>query len=286
MKLYCLGKRGISLCVVGVLLLFTVVSCVQHNAVNDKEQGIAKSGVDSADLTIDVNKLHKLADTVLTNYKVAVFAKDSLKNKHESLYIQVTDLEGKGMDSVAIDYAINMDMGNISHGGPYYPLVGLGNGLFKAEVVFIMANLNDMGKGWMINIDLNKEHELSFLLPVAEAKHSRMISVDTKDDSRVFVSLLLPEHVSSGSQALNFTLHKMGHVEFPALDNYKLEFIPFMPSMGHGSTGNEAAVSLGDGKYAGVVNLTMPGEWIIKVNLLKNGEKVSQDSLVFPVEVK
>ncbi|WP_270089721.1 FixH family protein [Sphingobacterium sp. SYP-B4668] len=280
MKSVYFGKVSMLLGIASMALVYSLTGC------GNNTQTQQKNPADPAGNTFDISTLTKIADTTLTDNKVSVFAQDSLTSKNETIYIQVTDLEGSPVTNAHLDYDVIMDMGMMSHGGPYYPLIDLANGLFKAEVVFIMANMDDMGEGWMLHAVLNKKDSLSFLLPVSEAKPARTIPVGTKDDSQVFVSLLLPAEVKTGSQPIDFTLHKMDHNLFPVLDGYTVEIEPFMPDMGHGSPNNEAATSKGNGRYSGMVNFTMKGHWKIKVNLLKNGEKVSQEELEFPVEVK
>lgn len=273
-------KVSMLLGIASMALVYSLTGCGNNTQTDEKNP------VDTAGAMVDVTTLTKIADTTLAQNKVSVFVQDSLTSKNETIYIQVTDLDGDPTTDAHLDYDVVMDMGMVSHGGPYYSPVDLGNGLYKAEVVFIMANMNDMGKGWMLNAVLNKKDTLSFLLPVSEATPARTIPVGTKDDGRVFVSLLLPDEAKTGTQPIDFTLHKMDHNHFPPLDNYTVEIEPLMPDMGHGSPNNKAATSKGDGRYSGMINFTMKGHWKIKVNLLKGGEKVSQEELVFPVEVR
>ncbi|NGM72534.1 FixH family protein [Sphingobacterium sp. SGL-16] len=281
MKPFYFGKSSMLLSIMAMALIYSLTGC--GNSTHNQQQ---EGAVDTADALVDITALTKIADTTLTDKKISVLVQDSLTSKNETIYIQITDLEGNPVTNTNLDYNVIMDMGMMSHGGPYYPLVDLGDGIYKAEAVFIMANMKDMGKGWILNAVLNKTDSLSFLLPVSEAKFARTIPVGTKEDGRVFVSLLLPNEVKTGSQTIDFTLHKMDQEAFPPLDNYTVEIEPFMPDMGHGSPDNKAAVSKGNGRYSGTVNFTMKGPWTIKVNLFKKGEKVSQEELVFPVEVK
>lgn len=281
MKSIYFGKTSMLFSMAAMALVYSLSGC-GNNARNQQQE----EAVDTINTLVDITALTKIADTTLTDKKINVLVKDRLTSKNETIYIQVTDQDGSPATDVQLDYDVVMDMGMMSHGGPYYPVMDMGNGLFKTEVVFIMANMKDMGKGWILNAVLNKTDSLSFLLPVSEAKYARTIPVGTKDDGRVFVSLLLPNEVKAGSQPIDFTLHKMEHEAFPPLDNYTVEIEPFMPDMGHGSPDNKAAVGKGSGRYSGIVNFTMKGPWTIKVNLFKKGEKVSQEELVFPVEVK
>lgn len=281
MKPFYFGKTSMLFSVVATALIYSLAGCGNNTHNQQQEETVNTAGT-----SVDISALTKIADTTLTDKKINILVKDSLTSKNETIYIQVTDQDGSPVTDAQLEYDVVMDMGMMSHGGPYYPLVELGDGLYKAETVFIMANMKDMGKGWILNTVLNKTDSLSFLLPVSEAKYARTIPVGTKDDGRVFVSLLLPNEVKARRQPIDFTLHKMDHKVFPPLDNYTVEIEPSMTDMGHGSPDNKAALGNGNGRYSGTVNFTMKGPWTIKVNLFKNGEKVSQEELVFPVEVK
>ncbi len=59
-------------------------------------------------------------------------------------------------------------------------------------------------------------------------------------------------------------------MEWPVLDDLTLEITPFMPTMGHGSPGNENPVPVGNGHYLGTVNLSMAGPWTVAV-VVKSG---------------
>lgn len=234
---------------------------------------------------IDLEKLIVLKDTLVGSHQIQLFAQDSLRDKNESLYILVKDATGKPLENSELDYNIHMDMGMMSHGGPYYPIVNLGNGLFKAEVVFIMPNMEDMGKGWLFQGIINKKDSITIPLQVNKAAAMRTTAVATQEDGRIFVSCLLPQKTSTGLQKIDFTLHKIEQHTFPALDGYSLEVEPFMPDMGHGSSQNETAQSQGDGRYQGTVNFSMPGFWQVKVRIIKNGSKAVAEELIFPIQV-
>ena len=73
-------------------------------------------------------------------------------------------------------------------------------------------------------------------------------------------------------------LHKkVSMMDFPAIENYTIEIVPEMPSMGHGSPNNVNPIHLANGHYIGKVNFTMTGLWKIKLKLYKNGTLISDD---------
>lgn len=52
-------------------------------------------------------------------------------------------------------------------------------------------------------------------------------------------------------------MQKRGMFDWPTLDDLTLEIIPWMPTMDHGSPGNENPVAQGNGRYLGAVNFSM-----------------------------
>jgi len=233
----------------------------------------------------DLKNLILLKDTLSGPYQINILAQDSLLDKNETLYIQIKDSTGKPLENTELDYNMRMDMGMMSHGGPYAPITKLGNGLFKAEVVFIMANMEGMGKGWLFEGVINKRDSINIPLQVHKAPNLRTTAVNSLEDGRFFVSCILPQKTTAGIQKVNFTLHKIEQHDFPPLDGYSLEVEPFMPDMGHGSANNEPAQGRGEGHYQGTINLSMPGLWQIKVRLFKNGNKAVEEELIFPIQV-
>ncbi|MFD2904552.1 FixH family protein [Sphingobacterium anhuiense] len=267
-----------------LLGLTTIYSC--NNATKPNPSQIENQSVTD---TSDLSKMIMLADTTFEGHQVSLWTPDSLTNKFESLYLKFEDGKGNPVSDLAVDYEITMDMGMMAHGGPYSPLVNKGKGIYQADVVFIMANMKDMGKGWLFKtllIGKDKSDTLTFALPVQQTTIPRTIATGTTTDDRVFVSCLIPNEVESGKHNIEFALHKMDKETFTNLDGYTIAVEPFMPAMKHGSSENEDAESKGNGRYSGLVNFTMPGDWFIRVKLLKNGKTVSQDSLVYPIKIK
>ncbi|MCS3552436.1 MULTISPECIES: FixH family protein [unclassified Sphingobacterium] len=264
--------------------LTTIYSC--NNATKPSPSQIENQSVTD---TSDLSKMIMLADTTFEGHQVSLWTPDSLTNKFESLYLKFEDGKGNPVSDLAVEYEITMDMGMMAHSGPYSPLVNKGKGIYQADVVFIMANMKDMGKGWLFKTFLkgkDKMDTLTFALPVQQTTIPRTIPTGTATDDRVFVSCLIPNEVESGKHNIEFALHKMDKETFTNLDGYTIAVEPFMPAMKHGSPENKDAESKGNGRYSGLVNFTMSGDWVIRVKLMKKGKTVSQDSLVYPIKIK
>lgn len=83
--------------------------------------------------------------------------------------------------------------------------------------------------------------------------------------------------------ALELDTPRVGHNPFAVTVAYQdggpitdltVTVVPDMPSMGHGSSGNVDPTHVGDGRYEGSANLTMPGEWRIVLDFVRDGEPV------------
>ena len=61
----------------------------------------------------------------------------------------------------------------------------------------------------------------------------------------------------------------------------RFEITPWMPSMNHGSPGNEHPAHTGSGRHQGVVNLTMGGAWEVRVVVFDNDREIARHA--FPI---
>ena len=59
-----------------------------------------------------------------------------------------------------------------------------------------------------------------------------------------------------------------------AVTDLTVTAVPDMPAMGHGSSHNVDPIHVGDGRYEGSVNLTMPGEWRIVLEFERHDESL------------
>ena len=80
-----------------------------------------------------------------------------------------------------------------------------------------------------------------------------------------------------------FVAQKKSMADWPALDGLTLDIAPSMPTMGHGSPGNENPVASGDGHYTGLVNFTMAGPWQVIVTVSREGGTLGEVVLEYAV---
>jgi hypothetical protein len=74
-------------------------------------------------------------------------------------------------------------------------------------------------------------------------------------------------------------------MSFPGIENYTVEIVPEMPSMGHGSPNNVDPTHSADGHYEGQVNFTMTGLWRINLNIM-DGSTVLDSTSYFEVTLQ
>jgi hypothetical protein len=221
-----------------------------------------------------------------------VLATDSLTDAYQELFIQLEDSKGTAVDKARVRLLPEMKMGMMAHGAPVIqPGEQAVHGFFTGGVVFIMPTSIESQHSWTINLLVDQEgvasNRVNVPVYVKEAKEARTIAFDGGDEGRFFLSLITPRKISVGNQFIRFMLHRVSKNEFPAvLDGYEIALNTHMPDMGHGSEGNENAKSVSEGYYKGKVNLSMPGLWEVKADLLKDGKKVSTESVIFKVQVK
>lgn len=225
------------------------------------------------------------------NLSAKIFAADSLTSAYQELFIKIEDSKGSVVSKAKVNLLPEMKMGIMAHGAPVIQPSDPVNGYFKGAVVFIMPSAIERQHNWTINVLVDQEGEpsnrVSIPIRVKEAREVRTIAFDGGNEGRFFLSLIAPEKLSVGNQSMRFMLHKVSKNEFPVvLKGYEIALNTHMPDMVHGSEGNENAKVANDGYYEGRVNLSMPGLWEVNVDLLKDGKKVSTDSLTFKIQVK
>lgn len=221
-----------------------------------------------------------------------VLAADSLTDTYQELFIKLEDSEGTAVEKARVSLLPEMKMGMMAHGAPVIqPGEQAIHGFFKGGVVFIMPTSIESQHNWTINLLVDQEgqpsNRINIPIHIKEAKEMRTIAFDGGGEGRFFLSLLAPEKLPVGSQFIRFMLHRVSKNEFPAVpEGYEIALSTHMPDMGHGSEGNENANAVGEGFYTGNINLSMPGLWEVKADLLKNGKKVSTEPVIFKIQVK
>ncbi len=151
---------------------------------------------------------------------------------------------------------------------------------WKAAIVFIMPStagkwtLNMAFHNHKIDMEGDGELEVSIINPTT----SVMKSFTANDSTNLFVSLIQPNLPKIGLNNFEISIHKKDSLMgFTAVDDYNVEIVPIMPSMGHGSPNNVNPVFTELGHYTGLVNFTMTGLWNVKIIIKKNGVIISDN---------
>lgn len=272
--------EGLLSSVFAFLIAFSISSCTADHAKNNR---------DETDLIPPKESdLVRITDTIWRNNSYAVYADAKLNNKYHTVYLHVKDKSGNPINDKTLDFYPEMSMGRMKHGGPYEHPLALGEGWYRSPMVFIMADIPRMGTGWQLHTIRSHDgikDTLAIKIPVTAAASMRTMSSGTRDDSRVFISCLLPDNVKQGKHQIRFLMNKMDGHHFPVLDNYVIKLKAAMPSIGPDSSENVAAESMGRGYYESTVNFSMAGSWEVIVELWKDGKKANQDDIKYRVQV-
>ncbi|MGJ1225251.1 FixH family protein [Sphingobacterium siyangense] len=272
---------GVILLLLAFSVAFSTSSCTADHS--------EKNGKNATDFILpQESDLVRIADTVwdVTNY--TVYADAKLNNKYHTIYLRLRDTSGIPINDKSLDFYPEMSMGRMKHGGPFEHPVALGEGWYRGPMVFIMADIPQMGKGWQLHTIRSHNRikdTLAIKIPVTAAATMRIMSSGTRDDSRVFISCLLPDSVKQGKHPIRFLMNKMDGHHFPVLDHYVIKLKTNRPATETGSSENFAAESTGNGYYEGTVNFSMPGRWEVIVELWKEDKKSNQDDIKYLVQV-
>jgi len=149
-------------------------------------------------------------------------------------------------------------------------------GLYEGALIFSMPGGPDLGS-WTVTVafsDTVAGVGGSLAVPVEVAPSRLHGSFVAPDESKVFLSVVQPVQPGVGRQPFEvFAMQRRGMFDWPTADDLALEITPWMPTMDHGSPGNQNPVSQGDGRYLGQVNFTMAGPWTVTV-VAKRGDAV------------
>jgi hypothetical protein len=222
-------------------------------------------------------ELLKIAEAFVDSAETAVvlYAEDSLAVGYNTFFIELRDADGDVVDDAHVAIAPLMQMMSTSHSCPFEIPAADGR-RFRSGVVFQMAS-NDMER-WQLDVNFHnhrndREGSARFTLDVAPSGCVQMTTVDT---TLYIVALKNPVVPRVGMNELEIGLYRRETMmNFPAVTTGVMTFEPMMPSMGHGSPGNEQPHHVENGLYVGQVNFTMTGEWQLAVQAVVGVDTVS-----------
>lgn len=249
-----------------------------------------KNHTSPEEITEDVNasvNLIKIGETYITGAKAKaiIYSKKSFETGYNEVYVALYDsIDGSQLSTGNFSMTPMMDMGMMQHSSPVENTTDTiaTNGYFKTAVVFSMPG-ND--SQWSLNLNYhNKKNNLTGTgtigVNVISSTPARFMStvLSLDSNSSVFVSLVGLTNPQVGINNFEITIHKkVNTMTYQSVNNYSVEIVPEMPSMGHGSPNNIDPVLTSNGHYVGKVNFTMTGLWKINLKLYKNGNLISND---------
>lgn len=231
--------------------------------------------------------LTKIGETYIVGAKAkaVIYSKKPFETGYNEVYVALYDsIDGSRLSEGHFDITPMMDMGSMQHSCPVENSeeTTTTNGYFRTAVIFSMPG---NATQWSLNLSFhNHKNNLGGLgalgVNVISSSPSRfkstVLSLDS--NSSVFISLVGLSNPQVGINDFEIIIHKKVSVmSFPAIDNYSVEIVPEMPSMGHGSPNNVNPILTSNGHYVGKVNFTMTGLWRINLKLFKNGTLISSD---------
>jgi hypothetical protein len=159
-------------------------------------------------------------------------------------------------------------------------------GVYDGALIFSMPGGPDLGNWQVTAAFTDTVAGVSGSVPLAvEVGPSKLHgSFVGPEEMKIFISVVQPAQPAVGRQPFEvYVMQKRGMFEWPTLDDLTLEVTPWMPTMDHGSPGNENPVAQGNGRYLGTVNFSMSGPWTVTV-VAKSGDVVLGE-VVYEVDV-
>ena len=183
-----------------------------------------------------------------------------------------------------ITFMPEMDMGSHKHSCPVENPTNStpSDGLFEGAIVFVMPTsvMGDWYMDVMIENKVNgKNGSVHGTFTVVEPSERKMVSfLSPIDNGKIFVSLVEPMDPDVGENVFTVALHsKASMMDWPAVTNYTVEYLPWMPTMGHSSPFvNPTHTELGH--YVGEVNYTMTGLWHVYVTVKDENGNILLDA--------
>lgn len=208
------------------------------------------------------------ATTTTGGLTVELLSDRALETGMTPIYVKVS-AGGAAVTDADVTFEPLMAMsGGMNHACPVgKPQIG-SDGLYHGYANFGMAT--SMMGSWSAKVGVTRPGqarvEASFPTLVVtdsgRAKSFQDFDPDTLVTTKYLASIRFLSGPAVGLNPAVITLHRMaGMMSFPPVDDATIHWVPSMPSMGHGSTGNVDPVLATSGVYQGTIGFSMTGEW-------------------------
>lgn len=210
-----------------------------------------------------------LGEATVEGYQVQLLSSAPLHAGYNPVTVSLSAPDGQPVQTAEITLIPKMDMVDGKHhgSGVQTPVQEM-PGNYSGALIFSMPGGPDLGS-WVVTAaftDTAKGITGTVPFPVDVTASKLHGSFMGPDEMKIFLSVVQPLTPGVGRQPFEiYAMQKRGMFDWPAMNDLTLEITPEMPTMGHGSPGNENPVSQGNGLYLGQVNFTMEGPWTVTV---------------------
>jgi len=154
-----------------------------------------------------------------------------------------------------------------------------GDGVWRLDASFTRPA--PVADGWSMTVDVRRPGQVDEAVtivdvPVAER---RLGGYFVAGDVRYLLAVRFAGGLRAGPNPVTVSLHAMPVAGGPALPvaDAAIHVEPWMPSMGHGSTGSvDPAPGSTPGVYAGSLAFSMPGDWETPFTISRGGEEIGR----------
>lgn len=224
--------------------------------------------------------LYKLGEFTDNDYTVVAYSEYPLSVGFHEIYLEVHE-NGNPMNDAHIHFNTMMHMEAHSHASPYGEPGhhrDEEHNLYKAWAIFTMPS--GMMGNWELEITVHDiEHsglEITGKIDVEVDNTNRVKTFTGSDENRYILTWIEPKEPETGLNDLVISLHQQqSMMDYPGVIDATIEFEPWMPSMGHGSSNNVHPAHEEGGFYQGEVNFNMTGDWELRFNITRNEEELA-----------
>lgn len=204
---------------------------------------------------------------------VSFYVEETLKVGYNNIYIVLHD---SVTNAVITDAHVEFDPVNHSNSAPVENPDELAvDGKFKGAMILNESQADH----WHYHIHVHNhqapgepEGEAEFEDFVVKENPGKLQYIAMPDSTKLYLSYIKPTAPVTGMNNFEFLINRDEISQFPADGSYTIQVNPVYSKDGHTTTGNTNPTGdLSDGHYKGQLNLDRNGDWLINLNVSKNG---------------
>lgn len=226
-----------------------------------------------------------VSSSTVSGYGVEIFADGPISVGYTPLHVKITR-DGQIVRNAHVTIMPDMDMGMHHHSCPVEQPSTSGadaHGYYHGAAIFTMSSAT----AWTITIafdDHNADTTTSVTTKIAVAAAEAVRTAKDSSSLKYVFAMQAPTQRMGMNDVIFHCYRTADGFDFVPVNDAVLTFEPSMPSMGHGSHGNQQPTRKGNGVYGGRVNYTMTGDWEIALSVsTSNGTSFKAN---YPVMVR